>query len=66
MDIDKLKNDLRKFAEERDWEKFHSPKNLAMALSGEVGKLSDIFQRLTEDQAYKVTISDDDLAKVRE
>lgn len=66
MDIDKLKNDLRKFAEERDWEKFHSPKNLAMALSGEVGKLSDIFQRLTEDQAYKVTISDDDLTKVRE
>ena len=65
MDIDKIKNDLRKFAEERDWEQFHSPKNLAMALSGEVGELAEIFQWLTEDQSNKENISDEDLAKVR-
>ncbi len=66
MDIDKIKSDLRKFAEERDWEQFHSPKNLAMALSGEVGELSEIFQWITEDQSDKENISDEDLAKVRE
>ena len=66
MDIDKIKSDLRKFADERDWEQFHSPKNLAMALSGEVGELSEIFQWLTEDQSDKENISDEDLAKVRE
>ncbi len=66
MDFDKIKSDLRKFAQERDWEQFHSPKNLAMALSGEVGELSEIFQWLTEDQSNKENISDEDLAKVRE
>tara|TARA_B100000029_G_C17106902_1_gene790031 strand:- start:283 stop:639 length:357 start_codon:yes stop_codon:yes gene_type:complete len=66
MDIDKIKNDFRKFAEERDWEQFHSPKNLAMALSGEVGELAEIFQWLTENQSNKENISDENLAKVRE
>ena len=66
MDINKIKNELRKFAEERDWEQFHSPKNLTMALSGEVGELSEIFQWLTEDQSNKEKISDEDLAKARE
>ena len=44
----------------------NSPKNLVMALSGEVGELSEIFQWLTEDQSNKENISDEDLAKVRE
>ena len=66
MDIDKIKNDLRKFAEERDWEQFHSPKNLTMALSGEVGELSEIFQWLSEEQSKKENINDEDLEKVRE
>jgi NTP pyrophosphatase (non-canonical NTP hydrolase) len=66
MNIDKIKNNLRKFAEERDWEQFHSPKNLAMALSGEVGELSEIFQWLSEEQSKKENISDEDLAKARE
>lgn len=42
---------LRDFATARDWERFHSPKNLAMALSGEVGELVEHFQWLTEDQS---------------
>ena len=66
MNIDKIKNELRKFAKEREWEQFHSPKNLAMALSGEVGELSEIFQWLNEEQSYKENISDEDLEKVRE
>ena len=66
MNIDKIKSELRKFAKERDWEQFHSPKNLAMALSGEVGELSEIFQWLTEEQSSKENISDEDLEVVRE
>ena len=40
---------LVEFARERDWERFHSPKNLCMALGGEVGELMEHFQWLTED-----------------
>ncbi|MES2352783.1 MAG: nucleotide pyrophosphohydrolase [Pseudomonadota bacterium] len=42
------------FAKARDWEQFHSPKNLAMALSAEVGELVEIFQWLTEEQSKAV------------
>jgi NTP pyrophosphatase (non-canonical NTP hydrolase) len=42
---------LFKFAEDRDWAQFHSPKNLVMALTGEVGELSEIFQWMTEEQS---------------
>lgn len=42
---------LRQFAEERDWCQFHSPKNLVMALSGEVGELTEIFQWMTEAES---------------
>jgi NTP pyrophosphatase (non-canonical NTP hydrolase) len=42
---------LREFAAERDWEQFHSPKNLAMALSVEVAELVEIFQWLSQTQS---------------
>jgi NTP pyrophosphatase (non-canonical NTP hydrolase) len=42
---------LREFAEERDWDQFHSPKNLAMALVGEAGELAAEFQWMTEPQS---------------
>jgi len=45
-----LRDKLRKFAEARDWEQFHSPKNLSMALMVEVAELMEHFQWLTEDQ----------------
>jgi len=44
-----LVRQLRGFAKERDWEQFHSPKNLAMALSVEVAEIVEIFQWLIED-----------------
>ena len=50
-DIDRLRDRLRDFARERDWDQFHSPKNLCMALSGEVGELLEHFQWLTEEQS---------------
>lgn len=49
--IDRLRERLKRFAEERDWKQFHSPKNLAMALSGEIGELAHHFQWLTEEQS---------------
>jgi len=42
---------LRRFAEERDWDQFHSPKNLAMAMTVEVAELLEHFQWLTEVQS---------------
>lgn len=42
---------LREFAAARDWERFHSPKNLVMALTSEVGELTEHFQWLTEEQS---------------
>ena len=44
MDLEKVKIALRKFTKEREWEKFHNPKNLATALSVEASELLEIFQ----------------------
>ena len=54
MDIKEIQDKLAKFAEERDWDQFHSPKNLAMALTSEVGELNELFQWLTEEQSKNV------------
>ncbi len=52
--VNDLRLRLRQFAAERDWEQFHTPKNLSMALAGEVGELLEIFQWLTPEQATEV------------
>ena len=49
--LEDIAKKLRKFAEERDWEQFHSPKNLAMALSVEVGEIVEHLQWLTQEQS---------------
>jgi dCTP diphosphatase len=46
---------LREFSDERDWDQFHSPKNLSMALSVEVSELVECFQWLTEEQSHSLT-----------
>lgn len=46
-----LKAEIRSFAVARDWEKFHTPKNLAMAIAGEAGELVAEFQWLTADES---------------
>lgn len=50
-DIDTLKLNLREFADSRDWNQFHSPKNLCMALSVEVAEIMEHFQWLTQEQS---------------
>ena len=49
VDVKGLAAALEAFATERDWAQFHSPKNLVMALTGEVGELSEVFQWMTEE-----------------
>ena len=51
MNLRKLEQQLRQFAAVRDWEQFHSPKNLSMALSVEAAELLEHFQWLTEAQS---------------
>ena len=50
-DLQGLRDELRQFAAEREWDQFHSPKNLAMALSAEAGELLEVFQWLSESQS---------------
>lgn len=63
-DLESLRNALRQFATERDWDQFHSPKNLAAALSVEAAELLEPFQWLTEEQSRQ--LSPLQLASVRE
>jgi dCTP diphosphatase len=49
--LESLREKVARFADERDWDQFHNPKNLAMALAGETGELIEHFQWLTPGQA---------------
>ena len=51
MNVQELQATLAQFAKDRDWDQFHSPKNLAMALSVECSELLEIFQWLSQDQS---------------
>lgn len=53
--LDDIRNKLRQFAQARDWDQFHSPKNLSMALAAEAGELLEQFQWLTEEQSRNLT-----------
>jgi NTP pyrophosphatase (non-canonical NTP hydrolase) len=63
-ELERLRDALRDFASERDWDQFHSPKNLAMALSVEVAESVEHFQWQTEEQSRHP--SPEVLAAVRE
>lgn len=52
--LDALRDRLRAFVRERDWEQFHSPKNLAMAMIVEAAELVEHFQWLTEEQSKQL------------
>jgi NTP pyrophosphatase (non-canonical NTP hydrolase) len=52
LDISALQQQIDDFATQRDWKQFHTPKNLAMALSVEAGELVEIFQWLSAEQSF--------------
>ncbi len=54
MDINQIKELIQTFSKQRDWDKFHNPKNLAMALSVETAELVEIFQWLNEEQCLNL------------
>ncbi len=51
MDVNMIKEKLSDFSKARDWDRFHSPKNISMAMSVEVSELVEIFQWLSEDES---------------
>jgi len=53
--LEQIKASLQKFADDRDWDQFHSPKNLSMALSVEASELVECFQWLTEAQSQNLS-----------
>ena len=55
--LKELAEEIRRFADARDWGKFHTPKNLAMAIAGEAGELAAEFQWLTPEESMKDGLS---------
>lgn len=66
MTLTSLQQALAQFAVEREWEQFHTPKNLTMALAGESGELLEIFQWLTPEQSAAVMQDSERAVQVRE
>ncbi len=52
--LDQLTQDLGEFSRERDWEQFHTPKNLATALTVEAAELAEVFQWLTPEESLRL------------
>ena len=66
MDIDKIQKRLRRFAKDRNWDQFHSPKNLSMALAAEAAELLEIFQWLTEEQSKDIIKNEKEMALIKQ
>jgi NTP pyrophosphatase (non-canonical NTP hydrolase) len=66
LDVEAVARRLREFAAARDWEQYHSPKNLATALVVEAAELAEIFQWLTIDESLASALDDDTRAHVEE
>jgi dCTP diphosphatase len=66
IDLEKLNRDIEHFVHERDWDQFHSVKNLAMALSVESSELLEIFQWQTEASSNVVKNDPQVMSKVED
>lgn len=66
IDTTGLQRAIEDFGRPRGWIQFHSPKNLAMALTGEVGELVEIFQWLTEAQSREAMQDRDQAMRIQE
>ena len=63
-EINTLKAEIRAFADARNWEQFHTPKNLSMAVAGEAGELVAEFQWLTADESRRASLSAEKLSAI--
>jgi NTP pyrophosphatase (non-canonical NTP hydrolase) len=66
MNLNDLQAELRHFAAERDWQPFHTPKNLSTALMVEAAELAEIFQWMTPEQSRKAMLEPEAKARVAE
>lgn len=66
MSLENIQHQLKQFAKERDWEQFHSPKNLSMALAGEAAELMEHFQWLSEEASEKDALPSSTYTEVRD
>lgn len=66
LDTRALEKVLDEFADARNWRQHHSPKNLAMALTGEVGELVEIFQWRSEEDSWQVARAPETAEHVRQ
>lgn len=58
MSVEDLQEILRQFADERDWNQFHTPRNLILAIQAELGELSELVQWISDDQINEQWIQD--------
>ena len=63
-EINTLKTEIRAFADARNWEQFHTPKNLSMAVAGEAGELVAEFQWVTADESRRSSLSSEKLSAI--
>ena len=63
-EFEELTESIRQFAVVRDWEQFHTPKNLAMAVAGEAGELVAEFQWLTATESERSSLSPEQLKAI--
>lgn len=66
IDLNRLNQDIEQFVKDRDWDKFHSVKNLSMALSVECSELVEIFQWLSEEESNQIKQNPKVLSKVED
>ena len=64
-EIDALKSEIRAFADARDWEIFHTPKNLSMAVAGEAGELVSEFPWLTAEESQRDKLSEEKMNDIK-
>lgn len=65
MDFEKLKSKVKHFVRERDWEKYHTPKDLAVSIAIEAGELLELFQWMKDEESKKIKENEDLMRKVR-
>jgi dCTP diphosphatase len=66
MNLEDIRLRLAAFARERNWDQFHTPKNLSMALAAESAELLEIFQWLTDEQSKAIVDNEKEMALVRQ
>ena len=66
MDISNIQKRLDDFAKQRNWDQFHSPKNLSMALAAEAAELLEIFEWLTEEQSREIINNEKEMSLIKE